>query len=176
MIAWFYTLCGWHTAGYRQGPYICMMGFADDWRTSYNNSLQNHNLKSAWGYFVVVVYNHVLSWFWCLNKLCIKSFVHIPLSYHLQVTSYTDTCDPIIMYCLGLFTVNNVVYKQISMTSLFWWQIAIYILTKLHYSIIFSFWVTLWRRRRRRRWTKLPIIAPYIMMLGTMPIPISERR
>ena len=34
--------------------------------------------------------------------------------------SYTNTYDPIIMYCLGLFVVvYNVVYKEISMTSLF---------------------------------------------------------
>ena len=33
--------------------------------------------------------------------------------------TYTDKCVLIIMYCLGifvLFTVNNIVYKQISMT------------------------------------------------------------
>ena len=42
-------------------------------------------------------------------------------------SSYTDTCDAIIMYCMSLFVVNNVVYKQISMTSLFGWQISTFL-------------------------------------------------
>ena len=42
-------------------------------------------------------------------------------------SSYTDTCDAIIMYCMSLFVVNNVVYKQISMTSLFGWRICTFL-------------------------------------------------
>ena len=60
-------------------------------------------------------------------------------SYHLGVI----LTHVIPLYCIAcgyllLFTINNVVYKQISTTSFFGWRIS----TKFHYyNMLFHFWV-----------------------------------
>ena len=56
----------------------------------------------------------------CCLQTCIVVILMLVIEYKvlfvLPFASYTDTCDSIIMHCLGLFVV---VYKQVSMTSLF---------------------------------------------------------
>ena len=88
---------------------------------------------------------------WLLNALGIQTFVHIALT-----VSYTDTCKPIIMYCLGLFAVAY--SKQCCLQK---WLQSLLVTSIL--IMFFRFWVSYVssiRRSRRRRWTTLPIIAP----------------
>ena len=62
-------------------------------------------------------------------------------SHSLPFASYNDTCDPIIMYCLGLFVV--VYSKQCCLQTNKYDQSLrvtdIYILTKFHYCMLLRF-------------------------------------
>ena len=66
-------------------------------------------------------------------------------------SSYTDTCVPIILYCLGLFVV---VYKQKCDRSLR------VILTKFHYTVLFRFCVDSEGKDDEEQ--KFPLLSPYI--------------
>ena len=74
--------------------------------------------------------------------------------------SYTDTCDPIVMYCLGLIVV--VYSKQCCLqTNKYDQSLRVTDVCILTINVIsfLSYASSIWRKRR---WTKLPIIAPYI--------------
>ena len=65
----------------------------------------------------------------------------VSFTYLLPIVSYTDTCDPIIMYFLGLFVV--VYSKQCCLQTNKYDQLLrvtdIYILTQFHYYMFFRF-------------------------------------
>ena len=83
-------------------------------------------------------------WCWWLNTLYLQSFVDI---------AYTDTCDPIIMYCLGLFVVVH--SKQWCLRTKTYDQFLPVMDMLFRYAA-----------EEGERWTKLPIIAPYIYDAG----------
>ena len=107
-------------------------------------------------------------------ELCIQIFVNIALTncelhWHVQCAHYNVL--PIIMYCLGCCTVNNIVYKQ-KKYDIAHAVIDMYISTKFHGFISFGFWVMLlWFKKKMKMMmmNKTPYHSPIhlYLTLGT---------
>ena len=126
------------------------IGEFEEWRSKFK--------ESAWGYLLLFTNMY------CCN-FDVGDWIHyvykVSFTYLLPFVSYTDTCDSIIMFFLGLFVV--VYSKQCCLQRNKYDQslrvIDIYSLTKFHYFMLFRFRVM---GVEKRKWTKLSIIAPYI--------------
>ena len=131
------------------------------------------NFKEKCLRLFVVIYKHVLLWFWCwlLNTLCIQTFFHIALTNcelhrHICIAHYNVLPGAILL----LFTVNTIVYKQKSMTLHMWLSIHTFLQNFMALSLK-VFELCLLKKKKKKMMNKTPYHS-LSMMLGTMSIPI----